>query len=125
MTVAKILIIDDDEIVRDILSAMLTTAGHEIRLASDGTQGLQAFTEMTPDLVITDMLMPDKEGVETISDIRKLAAGLPIIAVSGGGHIGNLSFLLIAQKVGASRTFDKPFSPDEMLDAVSELLAAA
>jgi DNA-binding response OmpR family regulator len=75
--------------------------------------------------VITDILMPEKEGVETIGDIRKLKAKVPIIAMSGGGRVGNMSFLVVAKQFGADRTFAKPFEPDEVLDAVTELLKAA
>jgi two-component system, chemotaxis family, chemotaxis protein CheY len=122
---AKILIIDDDKMVRDTLRMALTAAGHQIILAGDGKQGVKAFTEIKPDLVITDILMPEKEGVETIGDIRKLNAKMPIIAMSGGGRVGNMSFLAIAKQFGANRTFAKPFELDEVLDAVTELLKAA
>ncbi len=122
---AKILIIDDDKMVRDTLRMILSAAGHEIMLAADGKEGLKAFAELTPDLVITDILMPEKEGIETIGDIRKLTATIPIIAMSGGARIGNMSFLVIAKTAGATRTFAKPFEPDEVLDAVTELLKAA
>lgn len=122
---AKILIIDDDKMVRDTLRMILVEAGHQITLAVDGKQGLKAFTEIAPDAVITDILMPEKEGVETIRDIRKLSAKVPIIAMSGGGRVGNMSFLAIAKQVGASRTFTKPFDLDQVMDAVNELLKAA
>jgi two-component system, chemotaxis family, chemotaxis protein CheY len=122
---AKILIIDDDKMVRDSLRMVLTAAGHQIVVANDGKQGVKAFTEIKPDLVITDILMPEKEGVETIGDIRKLNPKMPIIAMSGGGRVGNMSFLAIAKQFGASRTFTKPFDLDEVLDAVTELLKAA
>jgi DNA-binding response OmpR family regulator len=122
---AKILIIDDDKMVRDTLRMILAEAGHQIFLAGDGKQGLKAFTELTPDAVITDILMPEKEGVETIRDIRKLSARVPIIAMSGGGRVGNMGFLAIAKQVGATKTFTKPFDPDQVMDAVTELLKAA
>jgi len=121
---AKILIIDDDKMVRDTLRMLLTAAGHQIVVANDGKQGLKAFTEIQPDLVITDILMPEKEGVETIGDIRKVSK-VPIIAMSGGGRVGNMSFLAVAQQFGANRTFAKPFQIDEVLNAVKELLKVA
>jgi two-component system, chemotaxis family, chemotaxis protein CheY len=121
---AKILIIDDDKMVRDTLRMLLTAAGHHIIVANDGKQGLKAFAEIQPDLVITDILMPEKEGVETIGDIRKISK-VPIIAMSGGGRVGNMSFLTVAQQFGANRTFAKPFQIDELLNAVKELLKAA
>jgi two-component system, chemotaxis family, chemotaxis protein CheY len=122
---AKILIIDDDKMVRETLRLILAAAGHQILLANDGKQGVKMFIETMPDLVITDILMPEKEGVETIGDIRKLKAKVPIIAMSGGGRVGNMSFLAVAKQFGADRTFAKPFEPDEVVDAVTELLKAA
>ncbi len=122
---SRILVIDDDERVRDTLRLILTGAGHQVALARDGRVGLEAFSQLNPDLVITDILMPDKEGIETIADLRQRAAHVPIIAMSGGGRIGNMDFLAAAQHFGADRTFAKPFEPDQVLDAVSELLAAA
>jgi len=121
---SRILVIDDDEIVRDTLRLVLTGAGHQVALAGDGKAGLKAFSELSPDLVITDILMPEKEGMETIGDIRRITGATPIIAISGGGRIGNMDFLAAAQHFGADRTFAKPFEPDQVLDAVSELLQA-
>jgi DNA-binding response OmpR family regulator len=122
---SRILVIDDNEIVRDTLRLILTGAGHQVALAHDGNAGLKAFDELAPDLVITDILMPEKEGMETISDLRRLAARVPIIAISGGGRVGNMDFLAAARQFGADRTFTKPFEPDQVLAAVSELLEAA
>ena len=119
---ARILIIDDDRMVRDTLKVILTTAGHKVALATDGKDGLKIFAEFQPNLIITDILMPEKEGVETIQDLRHLAPNLPIIAISGGGRVGNMSFLKVAQQFGADRTFAKPFEPEEILSAVTELL---
>ncbi len=122
---AKILIIDDEKPVRDALEAIAAAAGHQTRAAGDGRQGLVQFAAFQPDLVITDMLMPEKEGIETIADLRKLRPTLPIIAISGGGRVGNLSFLKIAQRFGANRTIAKPFSAQAILTALTELLPAA
>jgi two-component system, chemotaxis family, chemotaxis protein CheY len=122
---ARILIIDDDRMVREALEALLSDAGYDVTLANEGKQGLETFAVLQPSLVITDILMPEKEGMETIQDLRRLAPTLPIIAISGGGRVGNMSFLKVAQQFGANRTFSKPFEPDEILDAVAELLAAA
>lgn len=122
---ARILIIDDDRMVRDTLQLILTTAGHKVALANDGKEGLKTFAEFQPHLIITDILMPEKEGVETIQDLRRLVPNLPIIAISGGGRVGNMSFLKVAKQFGADRTFAKPFEPDEILAAVNELVAKA
>lgn len=122
---ARILIIDDDRMVRDTLKIILTAAGHEVALSNDGKAGIEAYAALKPDLIITDILMPEKEGVETIQDLRQLAPGLPIIAISGGGRVGNMSFLKVAEHFGADRVFAKPFEPDEILGAVTDLLAKA
>ncbi len=122
---SRILIIDDDRMVRDTLKVILVAAGHQVALATDGKDGLRIFAEFQPQLIITDILMPEKEGVETIQDLRQLVPNLPIIAISGGGRVGNMSFLKVAQQFGADRTFAKPFEPDEILGAVNELLAKA
>jgi two-component system, chemotaxis family, chemotaxis protein CheY len=122
---ARILIIDDDRMVREALQVLLSTAGYDVTLANEGKEGLETFAQLQPNLVITDILMPEKEGMETIQDLRRLAPTLPIIAISGGGRVGNMSFLKVAQQFGANRTFAKPFEPEEILDAVAELLAKA
>ena len=119
---SRILVIDDDPMVRDTLRLILTAAGHQVALAFDGKAGLKAFSELSPDLVITDILMPEKEGMETIGELRQIALHVPIIAVSGGGRVGNMDFLAAARHFGADRTFAKPFDPDDVLGAVSELL---
>jgi DNA-binding response OmpR family regulator len=119
---ARILIIDDDHMVRETLRVILTAAGYEVALANDGKEGLNAFARFQPHLIITDILMPEKEGMETIQDLRQQAPDLPIIAISGGGRVGNMSFLKVAQHFGASRTFAKPFEPDDILSAVNDLL---
>ena len=122
---ARILVIDDDRIVRDTLNVILAAAGHQVALAHDGKEGIKVFAEFQPHLIITDILMPEKEGVETIQDLRRLVPNLPIIAISGGGRVGNMSFLKVAQQFGADRTFAKPFEPDEIVSAVNELVAKA
>ncbi len=90
--------------------------------AENGNSGLEVFKKEKPDLVITDMLMPDKEGLETISDIRAINPKAKIIAMSGGGSTHNMSFLQLAQKIGADRVLKKPFKPTELLMTVKGLL---
>jgi CheY-like chemotaxis protein len=119
---AKILIIDDEKPVREALEAVAAAAGHVTRSAADGRQGMAEFISFQPDLVITDMLMPEKEGIETIADLRKLRPTLPILAISGGGRVGNLSFLKMAERFGATRTLAKPFSASVLMAVLLELL---
>ena len=122
---AKILVIDDDRMVRDTLKIILSAAGHEVRLAEDGNKGMQAFGKFAPDLVITDILMPEKEGMETIRELREQRPDVPIIAISGGGRVGNMSFLKVAERFGANRTITKPFEPEHIVATVAELLPQA
>ena len=119
---AKILIIDDEKPIREALSALAIAAGHEPLCAADGRQGMAKFASFQPDLVITDILMPEQEGVETINELRKLSPDLPIIAISGGGRAGSMSFLKIAERFGANRTIAKPFAASVIMAAFNDLL---
>ncbi len=120
---ARILVIDDDDSVRRMVCTMLAREGHEVHGAADGEIGAQMFQESRPDLVITDIIMPEKEGLETIRELHEVASEIPIIAISGGGQIDAASYLELAQQFGASRTFAKPIENTELLCAVEELLA--
>lgn len=122
---AYVLLIDDDDEVRATLKAILECADHEVTEASNGAVGLQCLKSGRAQIVITDILMPEKEGVETIIELRKAQPGLPIIAISGGGATRNLAFLEIAQKLGADRILTKPVDADVFLGAVDELLRQA
>lgn len=118
----KILIIDDDELIRLTIKKTLIKAGCSVLEAENGNAGLALFKKEKPDLVVTDMLMPDKEGLETISEIRAVNPGARIIAMSGGGSSKNMAFLQLAQKMGANRIMSKPIKPDELLNAIKSLL---
>lgn len=118
----KILVIDDDEQFRVMLKVLLEHQGYSVILAFDGNNGFAKFGEESPDLVITDIIMPEQEGIETIGKIRKANKNIPIIAVSGGGRSGPDSYLPLARGLGASKTFSKPFDREEFLGAVTECL---
>jgi DNA-binding response OmpR family regulator len=120
--VARILVIDDEDQPRQILQQALERAGYEVTTARDGSEGLRRFRAAPTDLVITDILMPEKEGLETIVDLRREFPAVKIIAISGGGRTGSLNFLDIAERLGAQRTLQKPFGLHEMLAVVHELL---
>jgi len=121
ITVIRILVIDDDEGVRAMLQRMLEREDYEVSVAVDGLDAERWLREETFDIVITDILMPDKEGIETIIDLRKHHATTKIIAISGGGRGGPEHYLRSAKSFGANRTFAKPFDCDEMLAAIKEL----
>ncbi len=118
----RILVIDDDAQVRDMLRRMLELAGHEVVVAEDGEAGLKVHAAEPADLIITDILMPNKEGLEIIMCLRRDQPELPIIAISGGGATGGFGYLSTADKLGATVTIAKPFRRDEMLTAVDTAL---
>ncbi len=121
---AKILVVDDDERIRALLLRMLERVGHEVALAADGDAAIAHYRQRGADLVLADILMPGKDGIEMILELRREAPELKIIAMSGGGRIGPGCYLGIAEKLGAARTLAKPFSRDEVIAAVEEVLAS-
>lgn len=118
---ATILIIDDFEPVRSMLKITLEKAGYDVYLASDGVSGIQKYKDSPADVVITDIVMPEKEGIETMMDIRALSSEVKIIAISGGGRIPAKEYLKLANTFGADRVFAKPVDPDELISALEEL----
>ena len=120
----RVLIIDDDEQLRALLREILERAGFAVVEAANGVEGLRLFRGDPADLVITDLIMPDKEGVETILELRREFPEARIIAISGGGRNGCANYLPIAARLGARRTLAKPFSRQEILDSVRETLTA-
>ena len=119
---ARVLVIDDEASIRKLLRSILELDGHEVEEADDGSSGIKKYRQNPSDLVITDLIMPEKEGIETIVELKREFPRLKVIAVSGGGVVGPSTYLKMAQKVGADRVFEKPFGFDEMRDAVAELL---
>jgi len=122
---ARILLVDDEAMLRRTLRAMLERAGHAVIEAEDGAQALRIFARESPDLVITDIVMPNVEGVETIQELRRRDPDLPIIAMSGGGSKGGALFLTIAKEIGATRTLAKPIRQAELMEALAASLRKA
>jgi DNA-binding NtrC family response regulator len=120
---AVILVIEDDDSFRNVLVQMLEKAGYKVLSAENGNLALKLCGENNPDLVLTDIIMPDKEGLETIQELLNLCPNLKIIAMSGGGKFGSNSYLPLAAKLGAKRTLQKPFMREELLTTISEVLA--
>lgn len=118
----RIMIVEDDTAVRELLRNILERAGHTVVDARNGKEALTLYRKNPVDLVITNILMPEKEGLETIQELRREDADVKIIAVSGGGQIGPADYLDIARRFGAMRTFTKPFDRKELLRAVDDLL---
>lgn len=120
---ARILVIEDEEDIRGLYKRLLKHAGHEVIEASDGDVGISLYRAELPDLIITDIIMPGKEGIETIMELRKEFPNVKIIAISGGGQVLSGSVCLqLAEKLGAAKTLAKPFGKEELLQAVSEVL---
>ena len=119
----SILIIDDDIDVRHCIRDILEQSGYDVLEAENGMVGLGKFRQSKTDLVIIDLFMPEKEGIETIIELRKEFPELKILAISGGipGY-GPDHFLNIAQKLGADRSLDKPFNMAQLITAVEELI---
>lgn len=119
---SRILVIEDDTKIRKMLRKMLERAGYEVNEASDGLEGLKLYREEPADLVITDIIMPRKEGLETIMDLRREFPEVKIIAISGGGRLSPQPYLEVAEGFGAMRVFSKPFDLEDLQRAISELL---
>lgn len=119
-----ILIIDDEPMIRESLAALFRREGFAVELATDGADGLARFAADPARLVVVDIVMPEKEGIETIRELRAQNAALPIIAISGGGRRGNVPFLDVARKLGANAALAKPFTRAQITDLVRTYLKA-
>lgn len=120
---ATILIIDDDTQLSSMLKQLLERHGYDVLTASDGNQGIKMFHEKGADLIITDLIMPGKEGIETIAEISQDFPDVKIIAISGGGRLKPDNYLNLAETFGAMRSFTKPVDRKELLSAIEELLS--
>ncbi|HVN87410.1 MAG TPA: response regulator [Candidatus Binatia bacterium] len=119
---AHILLIDDDEAVRSMLRRTLERTGHTVTEAAEGRAGLRALDAAAIDLVITDILMPDMDGIETITALHRSRPQLKVIAMSGGGRLKPEGYLQVATVLGANRVLRKPFDPGELIAAIEESL---
>jgi DNA-binding response OmpR family regulator len=119
---AKILVLDDEASIVLMIKKMLEKAGHEVDMALNGKDGMILFEQNKPDLLITDIIMPEKEGLETIFELRQKYPDLKIIAISGGGRISPEGYLPGAKLLGADMVFQKPLDQKEFLQAVATLL---
>jgi DNA-binding response OmpR family regulator len=118
----RILVVDDDPAVRDSIALVLAGAGFQVDQAEHGVMGMRLLRAQKPDLVITDILMPQKEGIEIIREIRTVMPQTPIIAISGSAG-GPADYLRMAQTFGATAILPKPFDPGVLLGLVNRLLA--
>jgi DNA-binding response OmpR family regulator len=121
----RALFVDDDEMVRELMRATLAGHGIDVVLASDGREATRLFESDSFDIVITDLFMPEEDGLELIARLRRRARRVPIIAISGGGNIRYSSTLNAAGLLGADVVLQKPFSTDELALAIRRVLEAA
>lgn len=116
-----ILLIDDEDSFRSVIRQVLVNAGYEVVEASNGAEGIRYFHQNPADMIVTDIIMPEKEGIETIIELKKAFPHVKLIAMSGGGWYGTDIDFDMAKRLGA-RTLDKPFALQELLDVVCDLL---
>lgn len=118
----RILLIEDDAAIRGLLVRMLTAAGHEVAASTNGAEGLAAWRERGADLVLTDMQMPEMNGIEVILQLRAFAPTVPVIAMSGGDRSRDLDLLGDAQLLGAVGLLQKPFTGESLMAAIAAAL---
>ena len=129
----KILVIDDEEDIRVVLQQVLELEGYEVAVAADGREGLAMLDQDGADLVITDVIMPGMDGVETLEHVREKWPDMPVIVISGGGNVAPMeyqpgaiatnAYLESARQAGAALSITKPFERKELVDAVGSLLS--
>lgn len=120
---AKILLVDDNAELLELAAMFLREADHSVTMAADGKEAMRLVEGNAFDLIITDIVMPEKEGLETIRELRRKNPAVKIIAISGGGHVAPENYLVMARMLGAAQSLTKPFSGEELLAAVSRVLS--
>jgi len=123
--VARVLVMDDEEDLRRVLVRVLEGAGHEACQAANGADGLREVKAHPVDLVVTDLVMPEMDGLEFMRELGRLRPGTRVIAISGGGVWDKTSLLAVADMLGAVKTLSKPFELDEFRKLVDEVLASS
>ncbi|MEI7728009.1 MAG: response regulator [Verrucomicrobiota bacterium] len=121
----KILLVDDDDSLRIVLTKVLQRMGHEVRTAENGLKAMEIYRDWSPAIIITDLIMPEQEGIETIQALRAKDKTVKIIAMSGGGTGDANAYLEIAKHLGANAVLAKPFSMEQLQAAVTAVLLSA
>ncbi len=119
---AKILLVEDDELVRDMLAQVLKRAKHEVQTASNGDEATELLKTSKPEIMVTDIIMPQKSGITLISEVKNKHPDMEIIAISGGGRLDPTGYLDLSESLGASVSFEKPIDNQALLMAI-DLLA--
>ena len=118
----RILLVDDDQSFRPMLAETLSRLGHHVVTATNGDEALELFREDAIDLVITDLIMPEREGLDVIRTLRRRSPNVKIIAMSGGGRASPVTYLEIAKRLGAATVLAKPFSTQQLKAAIAEVM---
>ena len=119
---AKILLVDDNLELLELHQVFLEQQDHQVTVAPNGLKATQLLKEAAFDIMVTDILMPDKEGIETIMEVCEQYPQMPVIAVSGGGRTNADDYLNMAERLGAARSLSKPFAPSELQRAIEQCL---
>lgn len=119
---AKILLVEDDDLVRDMLTQVLERASHTVMCAADGEEATTYLQKERPDIMVTDIIMPKKSGITLISEVKNRHPNLEIIAISGGGRLDPTGYLDLSESLGASVSFEKPIDNTALLMAIDLLL---
>ncbi len=118
----RILVVEDDMIMRETLSDILRFEGYDVSAADGGNKALELISNNSFDLVITDVLMPDRDGFDVITEAKQKCPGIRVIAISGGGYMSSDAYLKMASNSGADDTLSKPFDVDELLAKTKDIL---
>ena len=119
---AKILLVEDDDLVRDMLVQVLQRAHHEVKSATNGEEASEVLKTMEPDIMVTDIIMPKKSGITLISEVKNKHPNMEIIAISGGGRLDPTGYLDLSEALGATVSFEKPIDKSALLMAIDLLL---
>lgn len=122
MKSCSILVVDDESELRDVVAQVLQTAGHRVVQAGNGAEATKLFAREHFDIVLTDVIMPEKDGMQVIAELRTKRPGVRIIAMSGGGHVPRDQYLKLASALGAHAALEKPFNNQALLAAVQKVL---
>ena len=125
MTKKRILVVDDDINIRLLLRITLEEEGYGVIEARDGEEAIARFKETAVDLVIADMVMPHKDGISMLLEIRQLSPSVPVVAISGGAYLDSEHYLELARLVGVKHTFSKPVDRKALLATIAEVLKGA
>ena len=118
----KLLIVDDEKVFTQAMARLFTQKNFHVTVASNGFEAIDALKEVEPDIIISDILMPNSDGIELLLYIKKNKIKTPVIAISGGGRLSSIDYLKMAERFGATATLNKPVSFDELLVTVKQIL---